>query len=57
MDDLPQTVVCLALCNLGPHNGFFLNLPFGQDICIDGKDRLILPPSGGGIGLLVWIDL
>lgn len=57
MDDRPQTVVCIALEDLGPHNGFFMNLSQGEDVCIDGKAQILLPPTGGGLGLLVWIHI
>lgn len=57
MDDRPQTVVCIALEDLGPHNGFFLNLSQGEDVCMDGKSQILLPPTGGGLALLVWIHI
>ena len=57
MDGNPQTMVCIALEDLGPQNGFFFDLQSGWDVCMDGKDRILLPPTGGGLGLLVWVDL
>lgn len=57
MDDNPQTMVCIALEDLGPKNGFFFELQLGKDVCMDGQDRIWLPPTGGGLSLLIWIDL
>lgn len=52
-----RTMVCVALEDLGPHNGFPFELRQGQDVCIDGYDTLLLPPTGGGKAILIWIDL
>jgi hypothetical protein len=57
MDDRPQTVVCVALEDLGPQNGFFLDLPQGKDVCMDGRSRILLPATGGGLALLIWIHV
>lgn len=58
MDDhVPDTVVCVALDHLGPDNGFFLHLQRGEDLCLDGGDDILLPPTGGGLALLIWVDV
>lgn len=57
IDSRTQTLVCVALEDLGPGNGFFLDLRAGQDICIDGTDKVLVPPTGGGLAILFWIDL
>lgn len=58
MDDgIADTVVCIALDDLNHDNGFFLNLRRGEDLCLDGGDDILLPPTGGGLALLIWIDI
>ena len=52
-----QTMICVAIDDLGPNNGFPFELKRGQDMCVDGKDALWLPPTGGGRAILIWIDL
>ncbi|KAF7186198.1 hypothetical protein HII31_12440 [Pseudocercospora fuligena] len=56
-DDEPQTLVCIALEDLSPENGFFMDLKAGQDVCIDGKDKILVPPTGGGLAILIWVDI
>ena len=56
-DEIPDTVVCIALEDLNPDNGFFLHLRRGEDLCLDGGDDILLPPTGGGLALLVWVDV
>lgn len=53
----PQTMICIALEDLGPDNGFPFDLSYGEDACIDGTDDLLLPPTGGGAAILIWIGL
>ena len=52
-----QTMICIALEDLGPFNGFPIELRSGEDVCIDGNDTLLLPPTGGGMAILFWINL
>lgn len=52
-----QTLVCIALEDLSIENGFFMDLGKGEDVCIDGETALLLPPSGGGLAILIWIML
>ncbi|KAF2158939.1 hypothetical protein M409DRAFT_30570 [Zasmidium cellare ATCC 36951] len=52
-----QTMICVALEDLSPSNGFPFELQCGQDVCIDGGADLFLPPTGGGMAVLIWIDL
>ncbi|PIA82975.1 hypothetical protein CB0940_12198 [Cercospora beticola] len=56
-DSDPQTLVCVALDNLGLENGFFMDLDSGQDVCIDGNDKILVPPTGGGLAILFWVDI
>lgn len=56
-DKESQTMVCIALEDLGPDNGFPFRLQRGQDVCMDGNEALLLPPTGGGMAILIWIDL
>lgn len=42
---------------LGADSGFPLELQRGQDVCLDGFDSLLLPPTGGGVAFLLWLDL
>lgn len=56
-DEFPDTVVCIALNDLGPENGFFTRLSRGEDLCLDGGDDILLPPTGGGLVMLLWIDI
>lgn len=56
-DDEPQTVVIIALENLTPDNGFFLELRCGQDICVDGKASIDVPSTGGGTAVWIVLDL
>lgn len=53
----PQTVIFIALTELGRNNGFFLHLQPGEDVCIDSNAKLLFPPEGGGLGLCLCLDL
>ncbi len=46
-----ETVVFIALEDLGPSNGFFMPLKYGQDVCVDSKADVLFPSTGGGKGL------
>lgn len=52
-----QTVVFIALTDLNPSNGFFLSLKKGEDVCVDGNELLRFPPTGGGLGVLLCLNL
>jgi len=56
-EPLPQTVVFIALTQLDHTNGFFVPLEVGQCVCIDSRARIAYPPTGGGLGLAVWLRL
>lgn len=56
-DSRPQTVVFIALEDLGPHNGFPMELRKGEDVCMDGNDALLFPPTDGGEGILICLNL
>lgn len=56
-DDEPQTIVFIALEDLGPENGFPFPLKRGQDACVDGKLPIVVPPTGGGLGMLIILRL
>ena len=57
IDEELDTLVCIALEDLDVSNGFILPLQFGQDVCVDGKDPILVPPTGGGMVLLVWVNI
>jgi len=54
---IPQTVVFIALSHLDFDNGFFTSLEQGQDICIDSAAKIVYPPTGGGLGVAIWLKL
>lgn len=56
-DEEPQTIVFIALEDLGPENGFPFLLRRGQDVCVNGKLDILLPPTGGGLGMLIILRL
>lgn len=56
-DEEPQTIVFIALEDLGTENGFPFPLKRGQDVCVDGKLELLIPPTGGGLGMLIILRL
>ena len=53
----PQTVVFIALTDLNRHNGFFMDLEAGQDVCVDSAAGLLFPPEGGGLGVCLCLNL
>lgn len=57
VDDTKQTVVFIALEDLGPHNGFPFPLARGQDVCMDGNVGLWTPPTGGGLAIFFSLNL
>ncbi|KAF2212136.1 hypothetical protein CERZMDRAFT_98055 [Cercospora zeae-maydis SCOH1-5] len=54
---IAQTMVCIALEDLGPHNGFPFELQQGMDVCIYANETLLLLPTGSGFAILVWLAL
>lgn len=56
-DEKEQTIVFIALSDLGPSNGFPIPLARGQDVCMDGKLSIWTPPTGGGLALFFSLDL
>lgn len=57
MDNEPQTFVFVALEALGPENGFPYALGRGQDVCMDGTSQLLLPPTGGGLVMIIVLRI
>ena len=57
VNDDEQTMVFIALEDLGIHNGFPIELGRGQDVCMDGKMMLYTPPSGGGLAICISLNL
>lgn len=55
--DEDQTIVFIALQDLGRLNGFFMSLDRGKDVCVDSKANILFPPSGGGIGVYIALNL
>ena len=56
-DEEQQTMVFIALQDLGPHNGFPFEVARGQYICVDGKASIITPPTGGGLAICFSVRL
>lgn len=56
-DEEPQTIVFIALEDLGPENGFPFPLKRGQDVCVDGNLDVLIPPTGGGLGVVIVLRL
>lgn len=54
---MPQALVFIALDTLGVHNGFFISLKAGQDVCIDSAATIVWPPTGGGLGIAIWLNI
>lgn len=47
----PSSVVFVALEDLGRHNGFFMELAKGDDICVDRCPEIFFPNTGGGLAI------
>lgn len=56
-NETPQTVVFIALVDLTPENGFFMDLKRGEDVCADSMAPIKFPPTGGGIGIFFSLNL
>lgn len=52
-----QTIVFIALETLDVTNGFFMSLTQGGDVCLDSKADVQFPPTGGGLGMCIVLDL
>jgi hypothetical protein len=52
-----STVVIIAIEPLNEENGCFVNLERGQDVCLDGNATIILPGTGGGLGVFIDLNL
>jgi len=52
-----STVVIIALEPLSHGNGCFVNLATGQDVCVDGNADVLVPGTGGGLGVFIDLDL
>lgn len=52
-----STVVIIALEPLNHDNGCFVNLATGEDVCIDGNAEVLVPGTGGGLGVFIDLDL
>ncbi|EXJ82296.1 hypothetical protein A1O3_06109 [Capronia epimyces CBS 606.96] len=46
-----ETVVFIAVEDLDVHNGFFMPLRKGEDVCVDGDANVWFPATGGGGGV------
>ena len=57
VDKSGQTVVFIALEDLGPENGFPFPLSRGQDVCMDGNSSIWTPPTGGGMAVFLSLKL
>ena len=52
-----ETIVFIPLEDLGPENGFFMPLKYGQDVCVDGRANISFPASGGGTGIFFALKI
>jgi hypothetical protein len=52
-----STVVIIALEPLSRENGCFVNLASGEDVCIDGNADILIPGTGGGLGVFIDLNL
>lgn len=52
-----STVVIIALEPLNRKNGCFINLASGEDVCIDGNTDILIPGTGGGLGVFIDLNL
>ncbi len=57
VDTTGQTIVFIALDDLGPQNGFPFVLKRGQDVCMDGRAGIWTPPTGGGRAIFFSLNL
>lgn len=55
--DHPQTIVFIALTKLNYDNGFFMSLEPGAYVCINSTADIVFPPSGGGLGIVMWLNI
>ena len=55
--DEPQAIVLIALEDLGPENGFFMELKKGEWVCKDGEQLVSLPSTGGGKGVFLALHM
>jgi hypothetical protein len=52
-----STVVIIALEPLNYENGCFVNIGSGEDICVDGNATVLIPGTGGGLGIFIDLNL
>ena len=52
-----STVVIIALEPLNHENGCFVNLAIGEYVCVDGNADVLIPGTGGGLGIFIDLDL
>lgn len=57
VDPEQQTMVFIALEELGPHNGFPFRLSRGEHACMDGNTAIWTPPTGGGLAICISLRL
>ena len=56
-DGEQQTMVFIALQDLGLDNGFPFELARGHYVCVDGKANIFTPPTGGGLAICISLRL
>jgi hypothetical protein len=57
LDDKTTIVVWIALGSLGSHNGFLYEMSSGQDMCLDGQEKITFSRKPGGIAVLLLLNL
>ena len=52
-----STVVIIVLETLSHEIGCVVNLATGEDVCVDGNADVLVPGTGGGLGVFIDLDL
>lgn len=56
-DDRTKIIVWIALGKLGIHNGFFHEMESGQDMSLDGHERITFSGKAGGLAVLLLLSM
>jgi hypothetical protein len=56
-DDRTKIIVWIALGKLGIDNGFLHEMESGQDMSLDGHERITFSGKGGGLAVLLLLSM
>jgi hypothetical protein len=56
-DDKTKIVVWIALGHHGPDNGLLHRMDSGQDMSLDGRERITFSGKAGGIAVLLLLSM